>query len=197
MTGVVGIEIAAGSATRSSRSAGSNSNSAAPPDLNHTSGASGASGLSLPRTVGSVDGVAHFAALAWRDRRRPRPAAHLVMSPAPMHTIMSPGGGEVAQVGGKVGGAVDRLDHAVAVGAQALGQRGGVDALDRLLARGIDRRDEHHVGVVEGVLEVLHQVAQPGEAVRLDDRDDALLARFRAPPTAPRGFRPGGGHNRR
>ena len=54
----------------------------------------------------------------------------------------------------------------------------GVDPLDRLLARGIDRRDEHHVGVVEGVLEVLHQVAQAGEAVRLDHRDDPLLRRF-------------------
>ena len=34
---------------------GSNRTSAAPPDLNHTSGASGALGLSLPRTATSID----------------------------------------------------------------------------------------------------------------------------------------------
>ena len=69
------------------------------------------------------------------------------------------------------GGIVDRLDHAVAVMPQPIGQGEGVHPLNRLFARRIDRRDIDDIGIVEGVLEVLHQVAQPGEPVRLDHRE--------------------------
>ena len=57
--------------------------------------------------------------------------------------------------------------------AQTGRQRVGIDPVDRCFASGIDRRDDDHVGVVERGLEVGHQVAEPGEAVRLDDGDDA------------------------
>ena len=67
---------------------------------------------------------------------------------------------------------------------QPLDQSLVVDALDRLLAGGIDRRDQHDVGVVERALELGHQIVQPGVAVRLDDRDHPPLARPRAPPTS-------------
>ena len=63
----------------------------------------------------------------------------------------------------------------MAVGAQALDERSRIDAVDRFLAGWVDRRHEHHVGVVEGVLELFHQRLQAGVAVRLHDRDDALL----------------------
>ena len=61
---------------------------------------------------------------------------------------------------------------------QPFGQSGGINSFDRLLAGGIDGRHEHHVGVVEGVLELVHQRLQPGIAVRLHDRDDPLLRAF-------------------
>lgn len=48
----------------------------------------------------------------------------------------------------------------------------GMDALDRRLARRIDGRHIHHVGVVEGLGELVHQIAQPRIAVRLHHRDD-------------------------
>ena len=52
-------------------------------------------------------------------------------------------------------------------------QRLGIHAVDRLFARRIDRRDDHRVGIVEAGGEIVEQVAQPGEAVRLDDGDHA------------------------
>ena len=88
-------------ACRSATSFGSNSQSAAPPDLNQTSGASGASRGQL-------------AAPPWRGSRRAlippsspsrpsaKPAAHLVMSPAPRKMIMSPGAASPAQLPGDV-----------------------------------------------------------------------------------------------
>src|SRR5206468_11719317 len=39
----------------------------------------------------------------------------------------------------------------------------------------IDRRHEDHVGVVEGVLKLVHQRLKPGVAVRLHDRDHPFL----------------------
>ena len=53
ITGVAGVEVARGTPCRSSRSAGSNSQSAAPPDLNQTSGASGALRGQLAAHAGS------------------------------------------------------------------------------------------------------------------------------------------------
>jgi len=61
------------------------------------------------------------------------------------------------------------------VGAQPFDQGVGVDAFDRLLAGRVDRSDEHHVGVVEGALELVHQRLKPRVAVRLHDGDDPLL----------------------
>ena len=43
-------------------------------------------------------------------------------------------------------------------GREALDQGLGIDAVERRLAGGIDRRDENEVGVVERALEVVHQI---------------------------------------
>ena len=95
------------------------------------------------------------------------------MSPAPMQMIMSPSAARSRSEAAQLVEVGHRRDHAVPMRAQAFGQRLGIDALDRLLARRIDRSDEHDVGIVEGVLEVVHQIVQPRVAVRLHDRDDA------------------------
>ena len=95
-------------------------------------------------------------ALAWQMPSA-RPAAHLVMSPAPRQMIMSPSAARSRSSRHRSSRSATALHHAMAVRAQALDQRRGIDALDRLLARRIDRRDEHDVGVVEGVLELVHQ----------------------------------------
>ena len=50
-----------------------------------------------------------------------------------------------------------------------------VDALDRLLAGRIDRRDDHGVGIVEAGAELLEQIGQPRVAVRLHHGDDLAL----------------------
>jgi hypothetical protein len=60
----------------------------------------------------------------------------------------------------------------VAVAAQALDQGVAVDPLDRRFAGGVDVGHDDHVGVIEAGAELGHQVAQPGEAVRLDHGDD-------------------------
>ena len=88
---------------------------------------------------------------------------------------MSPRRGDVAQLQAEIVGSATACDRAVAALLQPLDQSLGVDALDRLLAGGIDRRDIDDVGVVEGALELVHQIAQPGVAVRLDDRDHPAL----------------------
>ena len=59
----------------------------------------------------------------------------------------------------------------MAVGAQPLDQSGGIDPLDRRLAGRIDRGDEDHVGIVEGIFEIGPQVTKAGETMRLHDRD--------------------------
>ena len=55
---------------------------------------------------------------------------------------------------------------------QPLDQRRRIDALDRCLARRIDRRHQHPVGVVERGLEVLHQIAENDHGVVLTERTD-------------------------
>jgi hypothetical protein len=66
----------------------------------------------------------------------------------------------------------------VTVCAEAVGQGSRIDTLNRLLACGIHRRDEHHVRVVERALELLHQRLKAGVSVRLHHRDHAALGTF-------------------
>ena len=61
---------------------------------------------------------------------------------------------------------------------QSVDQSIAVDALDRVFTGNIDRRHQHHVGVVEGTLKFFHMIAQTGEAMRLDDSDHAALRAF-------------------
>ncbi len=64
-------------------------------------------------------------------------------------------------------------DHlAVSVCAQPLHQPVAVGAGDRRLARGIDMRDDHGVGVVEAGRELLEQRGEPRVAMRLHHGDD-------------------------
>ena len=60
----------------------------------------------------------------------------------------------------------------MAAGADARHQRLGRHPLDRLLAGRIDRRHDDRVGIVEAGGELVEQVAQAGEAMRLGDGDD-------------------------
>ena len=86
----------AGNATRSSSSAGSNSHSALPPLLNQTSGASGASAVSLPRTCGHGRDRAHLLRPRLADAvgKRRRPFGDVAGAHADDHVAL---GGEVAQ----------------------------------------------------------------------------------------------------
>ena len=72
--------------------------------------------------------------------------------------------------GGEIGFAVDGDDIAMAMGAQRLGIGIPVDAVDRLFARGIDRRDDRDIGIVQAFGELLERVAQPCIAMRLHHR---------------------------
>ena len=161
------------SPTRSCSSVGSNSHCAVPPLLNQTNGASGASGVSLPRTCGSAVTLTSWPCAGQMPSASP--AAHLVMSPAPMQMMRSPGAARSRSARAQIIEVADRPNHAVAVGAQSFDQSLRIHAFDRLLARRIDRRHEHDVGVVEGVLEVLHQIVEPRETMRLHHRDDPFL----------------------
>ncbi len=90
-------------------------------------------------------------------------------------------GREIAEVAAEIIEVRNGTDHAMTVGAKALCQGVGIDALDRLLASGINRHDKDHVGVIEGALEVIHQRLKPGVAVRLNDGDHSAFG------TLPRG----------
>ena len=72
---------------------------------------------------------------------------------------------------------VDVARVAMAAGADALRQRLRIDAVDRILAGRIDRRHDDRVGIVEAGGELVEQVVQAREAVRLGDGDDAALGR--------------------
>jgi hypothetical protein len=98
------------------------------------------------------------------------------MLPAPRNTTKSPGFASSRTIGA-MPPALDVARVAVAARADALHQRLGRDAFDRILARRIDRRDHHGVGVVEAGGKIVEQVAQAREAVRLRDGDDAALGR--------------------
>jgi hypothetical protein len=110
---------------------------------------------------------------------------------------MSPGCALSAKVRAKRIGTGNGMRAAVAAGFDPFNQRIGIDPFDRGLTGRIDRRGIDHVGIVEGGLEIFHVIAQPGEAVRLDHGDDPPGTRLRAQRPARRGFRPGGGRNRR
>ena len=98
--------------------------------------------------------------------------AHSVLLPAPRQTTMSPGG-QAPQHRDDIALAVDAGDGGVAGGADGLGQRSMVDAVDRRLAGRIERRDDHLVGILEAGGELAEQVAHARVAMRLDQGDDA------------------------
>src|SRR5580704_2419369 len=63
----------------------------------------------------------------------------------------------------------------MATRAQRLVQPSRVDLRDRVLAGGIDVCDIEHVGGVEGVEEIIEQIAQAREAMGLKNRERAAL----------------------
>ena len=73
---------------------------------------------------------------------------------------------------------------AVAMGAQRFGVGVAVDAFDRLLARGIDRRDDRDVGIVQAFGELFEGVAQARVAMRLHHGDHGTGSRPDARPSA-------------
>ena len=95
-----------------------------------------------------------------------------VIEPAPRPTTAPPGLQMRRHGGGKIVLAVDGDDIAMAMGAQRLGIGVAVDAFDRLLARGIDRRDDRDIGIIQAFGELLEGVAQAGVAMRLHHRHD-------------------------
>src|SRR5690606_36337922 len=72
----------------------------------------------------------------------------------------------------------DLACRTVAAGAHAFDQHGGIDAIDRRFAGRVDGRHVDDVGVVEAGLELAHQVAQAGVAVRLGHRDNTPRSGF-------------------
>ena len=89
-----------------------------------------------------------------------RALAHWVMLPAPRQTTRSPGRVSSRDQRRQVLRPVDRPHVAVAVAADTLDQRVAVDALDRRLAGGVDRGDQHRVGVVEAVQNSSNRLAR-------------------------------------
>ena len=156
ITGTSRVELAAGNATRSSSSAGSNSHSALPPLLNQTSGASGALGVSSPADLAAWSRSRSFARPRVADAvgERGGPFGDVAGAHADDHVAV---GGEVAQLAAQL---VEVVDGRAPCGGRA---RAGLRLARRnrrprsALRRRIDRRHEHHVGIVEGVLELVHQ----------------------------------------
>src|SRR5690606_20470541 len=52
------------------------------------------------------------------------------------------------------------------------------DTWHGLLASGVNRRDQHRIGVIEAGGEVVEEIVQARIAVRLDDRDDIAPGRL-------------------
>ena len=177
-------------AARSSSSAGWNSASASaagaePGDLVH---------LGVGRDAAAQAGkpVAKLVEQVLAAHHATRPAEFLGQRIGPLGDVAgAEEDDEVARLGQIAddrrdrGRPVDVARVAMAAGADARHQRLRGDAVDRLLAGRIDRRHHHRVGIVEAGGEFVEQIAQPGEAVRLGDRDDAALGGARAPPSAP------------
>ena len=92
------------------------------------------------------------------------------MLPAPRQIDVVAGLGDAPDEAGEVLRALERDHVAVAARLQALHEAIAVGAGDRLLARGVDRRDDHRVGVVEAGAELVEQRGQARVAVRLHDR---------------------------
>ena len=61
------------------------------------------------------------------------------------------------------------------MGAQAFDQGIRIHTFDRFFAGRIDGRDKDNIGVVKGVLKIVHQVPQASKTVRLNHRNDPLL----------------------
>ena len=105
-------------ATRSSTSAGSNSHLGRAARLEPDQRRQRRVGLELAAHIAARDArVLIFAARALAIPSA-RPAAHLVMSPAPMQTIMSPSAARSRRLPARSAALSTGLDHAVAVGAQ-------------------------------------------------------------------------------
>ncbi len=83
----------------------------------------------------------------------------------------------------------DRVNMSVPRAAHALDELVPVEAI-RHLARRIDWRDKHRVGIPEALAEPIEQRLQPGEAMRLHDGDHAAVSG--APRGAQRGLDLGG-----
>ena len=110
---------------------------------------------------------------------------------------MSPGAAKRLEHRSELALAVDRRHGAVARGADASASDVLVDAVDRQLARRVERRDDDAVGVLEAGGELAEEVAHARVAVRLDHGDDAARARRPWRPSARPRSPPGGGRSRR
>src|SRR5699024_4915250 len=71
----------------------------------------------------------------------------------------------------------ERMGRTVSVRAKAADQSIAADALDRALAGCIDIRDRNDIGIVETGAEILEQIMQAREAMRLMDGNDIALCR--------------------
>ena len=89
--------------------------------------------------------------------------------------------------------AVEELDARRGVGDDPRG-----DAVHRLLARGVDRRDDRHVGDAQRLAELAREVARARVEMRLEERHDAAVRDSRrAPRRAWRGSRSDDARSRR
>src|SRR5215208_7067989 len=188
---------------RSSSSSGMNKTCAGPPTRNQVSGASGSFGSSRPRSLDSfclrsktmsgklMRQTCHIVRAGLFAAINPH-SSHLVQRRQLTWQRISPlrdvaGAEEHDNVAGKSHPAdkackllrpVERDDLPMAARAQALHQRVAIGARDRRLARRIDLRDDHRVGVIEAGGEFLEQRGQPRVAVRLHHRDHLPVGRF-------------------
>ena len=112
-------------------------------------------------------------ASARRPATRAALCAHSVLLPAPRHTTMSPAAATRLSARRDLALVVDGCNAAMPGRPDRLRQGHVIDAVDRQLACGIERRDDDAVGVLEAGGELGEQIAHARVAVRLDDGDDA------------------------
>ena len=95
------------------------------------------------------------------------------MLPAPRQTTRSPGRAISAISGARSSGpSIGRTSRCPCRRTPST-RASRLDALDRRLAGGVDRRHQHRVGVVEAGAEILEQAGEAGVAMRLHDGDHA------------------------
>src|SRR5262249_44230270 len=182
---------------RSASSSGMNRTCAGPPTRNQVSSASDWFAISRPRSAGMralrsatrsgniMATQARRASYRGSSRHRPQRGELARQRVGPLRDVAG------AEAHDDVAGLRQPLDHArkvlravegddlsVPVRAQALHQRIAIGARDRRLARGVNMRDDHGVGVVEAGRELLEQRCQPSVAVRLHHGDHLALARL-------------------